>query len=39
MLPDVLDSSTYLTVYLVKFKSYLFAQLCAGVVQAYPKHY
>lgn len=39
MLPDVLDSSTYLTICLVKFKSDLFAPLCAGVVQAYTKHY
>lgn len=39
MLPDVLDSSTYLTVHLVTFKSDLFAPLCADIAQAHTKHY
>lgn len=39
VLPDTLDSSTYLTIHLVKFKSDLFAPLCAGIAQAYTKHY
>lgn len=40
MFPDMLDSSTYLTIHLVKVKSvFFFAPYCAGIVQAYTKHY